>query len=101
AYQEIIRRAHAKNLRVYGATILPFSGSQYGSPEHEAARRTINAWIRESGAFDAVIDLDAAMRDPTDPSRLNPAVDGGDHLHPNEHGYEVMAAAIDLTLFVI
>jgi lysophospholipase L1-like esterase len=59
----------------------------------------VNAWIRQSGAFDAVIDLDAAMRDPANPTRLRPDVDGGDHLHPNERGYRQMADAIDLVLF--
>jgi lysophospholipase L1-like esterase len=99
AYQDMIRRARVRHLRVYGATILPFGGSMYSSPEHEAARATVNSWIRDSGAFDAVIDLDAAMRDPANPSRLRPDGDSGDHLHPNELGYRVMADAIDLSLF--
>jgi lysophospholipase L1-like esterase len=100
AYQQMITRAHARGMRAYGATILPFAGSQYGSPEHEAARQTVNSWIRTSHAFDGVIDLDAAMRDSAEPSRLRGDVDSGDHLHPNERGYVVMAEAIDLTLFV-
>jgi lysophospholipase L1-like esterase len=100
AYREIIRRAKARGLRVYGATILPFGGSNYASPDHESARATVNRWIRESGQFDAVIDLDAAMRDPADPTKLRAEVDGGDHLHPNELGYRMMADAIDLGLFV-
>jgi len=99
AYRDIIRRARARGFRVYGATILPFGGSFYANPEHEAARRTVNGWIRASAEFDAVIDFDAVMRDPSDPTRLQTAVDGGDHLHPNEHGYRVMADAIDLALF--
>jgi lysophospholipase L1-like esterase len=99
AYTSIVARAHAKGMRVYGATILPFAGSGYGGADHEAARRAVNAWVRSSGAFDAVIDLDVVMRDPSDPSRLLPAVDGGDHLHPNELGYRMMADAIDLSLF--
>lgn len=99
AYQDIIRRARDHGIRVYGATILPFEGSQYGSPEHEAARLRVNEWVRKSGAFDAIIDLDTVMRDPQMPSRLRSDVDGGDHLHPNENGYRVMADAIDLSLF--
>jgi lysophospholipase L1-like esterase len=98
-YRDIIRRARARHILVYGATILPFGGSMYSSPEHEAARAAVNTWIRQSGAFDAVIDLDAAMRDPANPARLRPDADGGDHLHPNERGYRQMADAFDLALF--
>ncbi|MFL5620334.1 MAG: SGNH/GDSL hydrolase family protein [Gemmatimonadaceae bacterium] len=99
AYRQIVARAHAKRMRAYGATILPFGGSFYDAPHREAARTTVNRWIRTSGTFDAVIDLDAAMRDPAQPSHLAPIADGGDHLHPNETGYRMMAAAIDLSLF--
>jgi lysophospholipase L1-like esterase len=99
AYQDIIRRARARGMRVVGATMLPFGGSQYGSADHEAARRTINDWIRTAGAFDGVIDFDAVMHDPTDPTRLRADADSGDHLHPNERGYEIMADAISLGLF--
>lgn len=100
AYQKIIERARARGLRVYGATILPFGGSQYDSPDREQARQTVNQWIKSNGAFDAVIDFDAALRDPSNPSRLFPAADTGDHLHPNELGYRMMADAIDLRLFL-
>lgn len=99
AYREIVARAHARRLVAYGATILPFGGSFYDSPFREAARATVNQWIRTSGTFDAVIDLDAAMRDPSQPGRLATVADGGDHLHPNETGYRMMAAAIDVALF--
>jgi len=99
AYQHMIAAAHARRIRVYGATILPFGRSFYSSPEHEAARAAVNRWIRAGGQFDAVVDLDAAMRDPTDPTRLRADLDSGDHLHPNEAGYRVMADAFDLTLF--
>ena len=91
AFADIVGRARAKGIRVYGATILPFGCSFYDAPHREAARRTVNAWIRTSGTFDAVIDLDAALRDPAQPSRLAAAADGGDHLHPNEAGYRMMA----------
>lgn len=100
AYRQIIERVHARGLRVYGATLPPFGGSQYGGDEREAARQTVNDWIRRSGAFDAVIDFDAALRDPAEPTRLLPSSDSGDHLHPNEAGYQLMADAIDLALFV-
>jgi lysophospholipase L1-like esterase len=99
AYKQMIDRAHDKGIRVYGATLLPFGGSFYASPDREAARKQVNEWIRASGRFDAVIDLDAALRDPADPLRLLPAADTGDHLHPNETGHRMIADAVDLTLF--
>ena len=99
AYREIIARVHARGLRIYGATLPPFGGSQYDGAEREAARQTVNRWIRGSGAFDAVIDFDAVLRDPAQPARLLPTADTGDHLHPNEAGYRLMADAIDLALF--
>jgi lysophospholipase L1-like esterase len=99
AYRFIIDRAHARGLKVYGATITPFGGSFYDGDEREEARQTVNRWIRTGGAFDAVVDLDAVVRDPANPRRLLPAADTGDHLHPNEEGYRMMADAIDLGLF--
>lgn len=101
AYQQMIDAAHARDVLVYGATILPFGGSFYDSPEHEAARQTVNEWIRTSGAFDAVIDLDSALRDPGNPTHLLPVADTGDHLHPNEVGHRMMAEAMDLALFTV
>ena len=99
AYQAMIARAHAHGIRAYGATILPFGGSFYDSPEHEAARQTVNAWIRTSGAFDAVVDLDAALHDPAQPTRLRAAADDGDGLHPSVAGHRMIAEAVDLALF--
>jgi len=99
AYEQIIRRAHARGIKTYGATILPCEGSFYFDSDLEAARQEVNAWIRASGRFDAVIDFDAATRDPQIPSRLSAAADGGDHLHPGPDGYKIMAGAVDLELF--
>ncbi len=99
AYAKMIQQAHAQHILVYGATILPFGGSFYDSLGHEAARETVNQWIRTSGNFDAVIDFDAAMRNPQKTSQLLPTADSGDHLHPNETGYKIMAEAVDLGLF--
>ncbi len=99
SYQSLIERAHARGVRAYGATMLPFGGSQYGSAEHERARVTVNRWVREGGAFDAVIDFDAMMRDPAAPDALRREFDSGDHLHPNEAGYAAMAEGIELRLF--
>jgi lysophospholipase L1-like esterase len=98
-YEKLIGEAHARNLRVYGATILPFGGSFYDNPAHETARDTVNNWIRTSGKFDAVIDFDAIIRDPQKQTHLLPEADSGDHLHLSEAGYKMMADAIDLKLF--
>jgi lysophospholipase L1-like esterase len=98
-YRQMIAQAHARGIRIYGATILPFGGSFYDRPGHEEARQKVNAWIKTSGAFDGVVDFDAAMRDPGQPTRLLPRADSGDHLHPGEEGYRMMADAIDLALF--
>ena len=99
AYQQIILRGHAHNIRVYGATILPYDGAAYFSPDGEADRQLINNWIRNSGQFDGVIDFDSATRDASEPSHLSPTLDSGDHLHPNDAGYVAMANAIRLDLF--
>jgi lysophospholipase L1-like esterase len=99
AYQQFIEKAHAHNIRVYGVPILPFGRSMYFSAAHEAARQSVNEWIRTSGKFDAVIDMDAAVRDPAEPANLLAAYDTGDHLHPNVAGYQKMAEAADLDLF--
>ena len=101
AYEQLIMRAHAHGLRVYGATITPYVGSEYyhPGPLSEADRQTVNAWIRAAGHFDATIDFDAVVRDPLHPERLLPAYDCGDHLHPSPAGYRAMAAAIPLAYF--
>ncbi len=101
AYQQIIARAHAQGLRVYGATITPYVGSDYyhPGPLSEADRQAVNQWIRAPGHFDAVIDFDAVVRDPEHPDHLLPAYDCGDHLHPSAAGYKAMGSAIPLELF--
>lgn len=101
AYGQIIARAHARGIKVHGATILPFMSNEYYSPDaaSEADRQAINSWIRTSGAFDSVIDLDAALRDPERPAFLNPVYDIGDGLHPNPAGFRAMAEAVPLSLF--
>ncbi len=99
AFKNMIDSAHAKGIKVYGATMTPFGGSFYDRPGHEYAWKTVNDWIRNSGSFDAVIDFDKAMQDPKNPLHLLPDADSGDHLHPNEKGYRIMAAAINLNLF--
>lgn len=100
AYRQMIDRAHARGIKVIGATILPYSGSAYyhPGPESEADRQAINAFIRAPGNFDGVIDWDKALRDPARPTHLLAAYDN-DGLHPNLAGYKAMADAIPLSLF--
>ena len=95
-HRQLIARAHARGLRIYGATLTPFANAPAST---EGQRQTLNAWIRDSGDYDAVIDFDAAIRDPANPQAILPIYDSGDTLHPNSAGYEAMANAIDLDLF--
>jgi len=97
-YQQLIAQAHARGLKIIGATLLPFKGAGYYTVAAEAKREAVNDWIRHSGAFDAVIDFDRLIRDPSDPLTMNPAYDSGDHLHPNDAGYQVLANAINLNM---
>lgn len=99
AYERMIEKTHEQNIKVYGATMLPFGGSFYDRPESERARQEVNEWIRNSGEFDAVIDLDKALGDPENPTELLPEADDGDGLHPSERGHRLIAEAIDLSLF--
>ncbi|MCO8275815.1 SGNH/GDSL hydrolase family protein [Actinoplanes sp. TRM 88003] len=99
AYEQIVLRAHAVDLKVYGATITPFGGNTgYDDPEglREASRTAVNAAVRRSGLFDGVADFDAAVRDPALPRQLLPAYDTGDHLHMNPAGYQAIARAVPL-----
>ena len=101
AYAQMIARAHAHGISVFGATITPYGGSSYYHPfpSDEADRQAINAWIRAAGHFDGVVDFDAVVRDPQHPDRLLPAFDCGDHLHPSPAGYKAMGEAIPLGWF--
>ena len=99
-YRQLIARARANDVLIFGGTLTPYEGALYHTAEGEAKRGAVNAFIRESGEFDGVIDFDAAVRDPANPLRLLPAYDSGDHLHPSDAGYASMAAAVDLRLFL-
>jgi lysophospholipase L1-like esterase len=96
ALRELTERAHERGIMVYGATL---TAKSTASAAREMTRQTVNAWIRTGGVFDGVIDFDAITRDPAQPSRLLPAYDSGDHLHPSDAGYAAMGGAIDLGLF--
>lgn len=101
AYQQMIARAHTHGIKVFGATILPYVGSEYyhPAPANEADRLAVNAWIRAPGHFDAVIDFDKLTADPSHPDRMLPAYDSGDHLHPSPAGYHAMGDAVPVALF--
>jgi lysophospholipase L1-like esterase len=99
ALRQIAERAHEHQIRVIGATLLPFEGTAspgYYSPEKESKRQAVNAWIRTSGVFDGVADFDKAVQDPKHPARILPEFDGGDHLHPSDAGMKAMAGAVPL-----
>ena len=98
-YRQLIERAHARGLRIIGVTILPYEGAGYFAPAGEAVRQALNAWIRKPGNFDAVIDLDAVIRDPAKPTKMRADWQSGDWLHPNDAGYRAMGEAVDLGLF--
>ncbi|MGB2714028.1 MAG: SGNH/GDSL hydrolase family protein [Vicinamibacterales bacterium] len=101
-HRQIIDRAHALGLKAFGCTLNPLEGYPFPgfwTADLEEKRQAINRWIRTSHAYDAVIDFDQVLRDPSHPSRLLPEYDSGDHVHPNDIGYQVMADAIDLSLF--
>lgn len=102
-YRQLVAQAHVRGLRVIGATLTPFEGALPGTPlsnyyqrDKEALRQRVNDWIRHSGAFDAVIDFDAALRDPDHSTRLAARFDSGDRLHPGDEGNRAMAQAVDL-----
>jgi lysophospholipase L1-like esterase len=101
-YRQLIRRAHDAGVRIIGGTLTPTGGSGYGTPRRQATRERVNDWLRsfagQPDGFDAVIDFDAALRDPAHPERLRPAYDSGDHMHPSDTGYRAMAEAVDLAL---
>jgi len=97
--QQIIARAHTHKIKVIGATLTPEEGVWLSGPVGEATRQKLNEWIRTSGAFDAVVDFDAAIRDKEHPARMREEFNPGDHIHPNDLGNGVMANAFQLATF--
>ena len=97
--QQVIDRTHAHGIKVIGCTLTPYEGAGSSRDNGEAIRSAVNQWIRTSGAFDAVVDFEAATRDASNPKRFKPEFDPGDHLHPNDLGYKAMAEAVDLSIF--
>jgi lysophospholipase L1-like esterase len=98
-HKQLVDRAHAAGLKIYGATLTPYYGAAYYTDIGEAKRQAVNEWIRTSKAYDGVIDFDKVTRDPSNPKMFLPAYDSCDHLHPNDAGYKAMAESIDLSLF--
>ena len=98
-HRQLIARAHARGLKIYGATLTPYEGAAYYSAEGEAKRKALNEWIRTSGEYDGVIDFDKVTRDPNSPGKFAAFADSGDHLHPGDAGYKAMGEAVDLALF--
>jgi lysophospholipase L1-like esterase len=96
AYKTLISQAHGAGVAIFGATILPCGGASGMTSANESVRTAVNNWIRTSGAFDGVVDFDAAIRDPNDHTKMQAAYDHGDHLHPNNAGYQAMANAVNL-----
>lgn len=94
--RQAVSQARARGLRVMGATITPFQGFSAWNPTLEGVRAAVNHWIRTGGGYDAVVDFDAAIRDPANPLAMLPAYDSGDHLHPRDAGYAAMAGAVRL-----
>ncbi|HEY3927505.1 MAG TPA: SGNH/GDSL hydrolase family protein [Candidatus Koribacter sp.] len=104
AYRQLIARAHARGIKVIGCTLIPFEGANslipgYYTEEKGAVREQVNQWIRSSGVFDGVIDIDKVLRDPDHPGRVAERFAGKDHLHPNDAGYQAITDSIDLSLF--
>ena len=96
---QLAERAHTHGIKVYGATLTPYVGAKYASPEGEAMREAVNTWIRTTKQLDGFIDFDKATQDPANPTMYLPANDSGDHLHPKDAGYKAMGESIDLKLF--
>ena len=99
AYNQMISAAHAKSMKVYGATIMPFNGNSYYNQYSESCRSTVNTWIRTGGFYDSIIDFDKLMRSTSDTTKLGVATYQNDGLHPTEAGYQMMANYINLNLF--
>jgi len=102
AHQQLIARARAHGLRIYGVTMLPFEGTTfpgYWTPENETKRQAFNRWLRTGGGYDDVIDFDAVVRDAAEPTKLAARFKAADNLHLNDAGYQALAAAVDLALF--
>jgi lysophospholipase L1-like esterase len=98
ACEEVIEKAHAKGIKVFGATLLPIQNSRKDTPANEATRQAVNKWIREAHRFDAVLDFEKVVQDPQNPLRIRKDLTG-DYVHPNTEGYRLLAESVPLDLF--
>ncbi len=99
AYKQLIQRAHDQGIRIIGCTLTPYGGAGYATEHGESVREAVNDFIRTSKLFDAYVDFEKATRDANDPKKIRAEFDPGDHLHPNNDGYQAMADAVDLSIF--
>jgi lysophospholipase L1-like esterase len=100
-HRQLIARAHSRGLKIFAATLLPYEGTVfpgYWTPEGEKIRQAFNQWLRTSKEYDGIVDFDAVIRDPSQPTKMLPRFDSGDHLHPSDAGYKAMAESFDLAL---
>ena len=98
-YKQLIERAHTHGVKIIGCTLTPYGGAGYQRDHGESVREAVNQWIRTSGAFDAVVDFEKATGDAADSKKIRADFDPGDHLHPNDAGYQAMADGVDLAIF--
>ena len=96
---QLVDRAHARGIKVMGATLTPMGGLWLFNQQTEGMRLAVNEWIRNSGKYDAIVDFDAVTRDANAPSQLKAEYNSGDNIHPNDAGNKAMAAAIDISVF--
>ncbi|KDR70252.1 hypothetical protein GALMADRAFT_255141 [Galerina marginata CBS 339.88] len=100
AYKQIAARVHTFGIPLFAGTITPFLAfPPYADPQKEVTRQRVNAFIRTSGIFEAVIDFDGILKDPANATQLNPTFNSGDFLHPNAAGYQAVANAFDISIF--
>jgi lysophospholipase L1-like esterase len=98
-YRQLIARAHARGVKIYAATIMPYEGASYWSPAGDALRQKINDWMRTSREWDGFVDFDAVWRDPARPTQIQAGMGAADHLHGSDAGYTALGDAIPLNLF--
>jgi lysophospholipase L1-like esterase len=98
-YRQLIDRAHDHGIKVYATTVMPFEGASYWSPQGDAVREAVNAWVRKGGVFDGYVDFDAVWRDPAKPAAIKDGYHAPDHLHGTDAGYKALGDAVPMEWF--